>query len=192
MWFCRCDCGTKKEFIGSSLVDGNAKSCGCLMRETQSNRAENLAGKKFSRLTAIKRIVKNHKAIGWLCKCECGNESIVGKNTLTSGHTRSCGCLQKEIVRNLMSGSNHYNWKVDRSCVADKHNSSEYNRWKLAVYERDNFRCQCCRKVGTQLNAHHILGWAKHLFQRYNLDNGITLCKDCHVYIVHSHKRKAV
>jgi hypothetical protein len=35
----RCDCGTKKEYPLSSVVSGNAKSCGCLHRELASRRA---------------------------------------------------------------------------------------------------------------------------------------------------------
>lgn len=34
----------------------------------------------------------------WKCQCDCGNEIIVRPDSLTSGHTKSCGCLQKEIV----------------------------------------------------------------------------------------------
>ena len=30
----------------------------------------------------------------YLCKCDCGNETIVSKKNLTSGHTNSCGCLK--------------------------------------------------------------------------------------------------
>ena len=32
----------------------------------------------------------------WKCKCDCGNEKFVEYSKLVSGHTKSCGCLQKE------------------------------------------------------------------------------------------------
>ena len=32
----------------------------------------------------------------WRCKCDCGNETIVSKTHLRTGHTRSCGCLFTE------------------------------------------------------------------------------------------------
>ena len=30
----------------------------------------------------------------WLCKCDCGNEKVINRNELTSGRTKSCGCLR--------------------------------------------------------------------------------------------------
>lgn len=58
---------------------------------------KDLIGQKFSRLTVIRRAdvsqFGNHKLI---CRCDCGNEKIVYEYNLTSGKTRSCGCLQQE------------------------------------------------------------------------------------------------
>lgn len=62
---------------------------------------EDLTGKKFGRLTVIKR-VENHvqpsgkQYLQWLCKCDCGNETVVRGANLKRGHTQSCGCLIKE------------------------------------------------------------------------------------------------
>lgn len=56
-----------------------------------------ITGLKFGKLTALKR-VSNDKyghAI-WLCECECGNQISVLKSSLTTGRTRSCGCLFKQ------------------------------------------------------------------------------------------------
>lgn len=59
-----------------------------------------ITGKQFGYLTAIKQAGKTKSgSIKWLCKCVCGNEAIVGGWNLRSGHTKSCGCLQKAIVR---------------------------------------------------------------------------------------------
>ena len=55
-----------------------------------------LTGKKFGKLTVIKRVENQGKRTMWLCKCECGNETIVLGSNLTRLHTKSCGCLQKE------------------------------------------------------------------------------------------------
>lgn len=50
-----------------------------------------------SRLMVIKRVENNSRGQArWLCKCECGNEIIVEGRDLRNGHTKSCGCLQKE------------------------------------------------------------------------------------------------
>ena len=61
-----------------------------------------LTGKKFGRLTTIKRVgsYPNRSAM-WLCECECGTEKIINGYHLRSGHTKSCGCLSKEVTGNL-------------------------------------------------------------------------------------------
>ncbi len=43
----------------------------------------------------------------WLCKCECGNEKLVRKDHLTSGKTKSCGCLEKENLKKIMFQKTH-------------------------------------------------------------------------------------
>lgn len=56
----------------------------------------NLIGLKFGRLTVIGDGVHENWVHKWECKCECGNVVLVNTSKLTTGHTRSCGCLQKE------------------------------------------------------------------------------------------------
>jgi hypothetical protein len=59
-----------------------------------------LTGKKFGRLTVIKRdtSVDSKKGAFWLCRCDCGNEKSISSNALRNGATQSCGCLNKEII----------------------------------------------------------------------------------------------
>ena len=53
-----------------------------------------LTGKTFGELYVIEKSnVKKSNRVSWKCKCSCGNETIVITNHLTSGHTKSCGCL---------------------------------------------------------------------------------------------------
>lgn len=59
-------------------------------------------------------------------------------------------------------------------------NSSVYTRWREKVFERDDYTCQICGKRGGDLNAHHIKPFARYPELRTDLDNGITLCVDCH------------
>lgn len=64
-----------------------------------------LTGKQFGKLTVLcrdKEYQKKHKKNNacWRCQCECGNQITVIGSLLTSGHTKSCGCLHKEISRN--------------------------------------------------------------------------------------------
>lgn len=51
-----------------------------------------ITGIKFGRLTAISR----DYGYKWICVCDCGKTLSVDKNNLRSGHTKSCGCLEKD------------------------------------------------------------------------------------------------
>lgn len=59
-----------------------------------------LTGKRFGRLTVIERNEKTTKScsVYWKCICDCGNETIVSRNSLRSSHTKSCGCLFSENI----------------------------------------------------------------------------------------------
>jgi hypothetical protein len=62
----------------------------------------NLIGMKFGRLTVIEfSHVCNGGNAYWRCKCECGKTSIASAVNLKTNHTKSCGCLQKEIICKL-------------------------------------------------------------------------------------------
>jgi hypothetical protein len=53
-----------------------------------------LTGQRFGKLVAIKRVENNkHNKAQYLCRCDCGNETIVCGSVLKKGDTKSCGCL---------------------------------------------------------------------------------------------------
>ena len=58
-------------------------------------------------------------------------------------------------------------------------NSSEYKAWRKSVFERDNYTCVQCGNRGS-LHADHIKEFAFHPELRLSLENGRTLCVDCH------------
>lgn len=55
----------------------------------------------------------------------------------------------------------------------------EIRLWKEDVKKRDNFTCQWCG-AKDKLVAHHIKGFTKYPELRFVLDNGLTLCEECH------------
>lgn len=57
-------------------------------------------GEKYGKLTTLYVSGKNkHRAKIWHCICDCGNEIDVPSTSLTSGNTKSCGCLVREKAR---------------------------------------------------------------------------------------------
>ena len=63
---------------------------------------------------------------------------------------------------------------------SDYRGTPEYAEWRKAVFERDNYTCQDCLTIGGKLNAHHIHKFSKYPAERYLVENGITLCVQCH------------
>jgi hypothetical protein len=61
------------------------------------HRFKDLTGKQFGRLTAQWPAARVIGSTIWLCSCSCGNLKLVRLNKLTSGNTKSCGCLQKSF-----------------------------------------------------------------------------------------------
>lgn len=70
----------------------------------------------------------------------------------------------------------------------------KYRQWRDDVFMRDDFTCQECGQRGFILNAHHIKSFSS-ILQEYeittleealvceeiwNINNGITLCEECH------------
>lgn len=78
-------------------------------------------------------------------------------------------------------------WKGGISRVKNyKHyNCIKYKLWRSGIFERDNWICQTCGKRSCSgdpiyLEAHHIIRWSLNKKLRYTLNNGVTLCKECH------------
>lgn len=61
-----------------------------------------LIGKKYARLFVLEHAGtgRDRKAL-WRCQCDCGSICVVQGRRLKSGHTRSCGCINKELIANV-------------------------------------------------------------------------------------------
>lgn len=76
-------------------------------------------------------------------------------------------------------------WKGGAACGRAERATYEYNNWRKQVFCRDKYTCQCCGARNgfgymIELQAHHIKNWRDNAEQRYDVENGITLCVDCH------------
>ena len=86
-------------------------------------------------------------------------------------------------------GKNHPHWFKDRTQLKEPNKSLRWSKemkdWRKAVYKRDNYTCQMCGNRSSKdnaviLNAHHIERFVDNENLRFDINNGITLCEDCH------------
>lgn len=199
-YLCKCDCGNTKVVRYDCLTSNNTKSCGCSLKESAKknghNNFKNLTGKRFGRLIVLNLAEKTDKynTKYYLCKCDCGKEKIIRGSQLTTGKTKSCGCLNLELCSQRMKGENNWNHKnkgknhpnynpslTDKERL-DRRDLVENINWRKSIYEKDNYTCQKCKKRGNEikLNAHHINNYSSDTENRFNINNGITLCIECH------------
>lgn len=84
---------------------------------------KDLTGQKFGRLTVIEFSHCDGKHSFWKCMCECGNITIVRRNSLIKGATKSCGCYKKEF--------NVQQWENEdfRKMQSEKMTKQNEDRW---------------------------------------------------------------
>lgn len=105
-WHCRCNCGNEFDVIADNLKKRPHMTCNeCANKRRSENNRINVIGNKYGRLTIVE-IIPNTKPTKVKCVCDCGNEHIGDQADIISGHTQSCGCLQKERA----SESNTKDW----------------------------------------------------------------------------------
>ena len=91
-WNCVCECGNIILAKTYNLNRGGVLSCGCFR---DSVRIKIQVNQKFGKLTTISY---NGESV-WKCECECGEYCLVKSDKLSSGKTKSCGCLARQASK---------------------------------------------------------------------------------------------
>ena len=155
---------------------------------------KDLTGKKFGRLTVIKR-VPNSKSrhIVWLCKCDCGTEKIIRGCNLRRGYTKSCGCLNREQLIE-MGRKNRIGFGLANmgNCFCfyktqAKKRELDFGLTKDQFYEITQKDCYYCgAKPNNKLTGHNCYGeYVYNGLDRidntkgYTIDNVVPCCKTC-------------
>jgi len=158
---CMCDCGNLITAKSGSIRSGDTQSCGCLHRERSS---ENMA-----------RVNKTPAMI------ERQRKAFTGK-PLSDAAKKKVSEYQRSHRR---LGADNSQWKGGITPISFAiRNSTDYADWRMGVFRRDGFRCTTCgtvNKVGNNICAHHIRSFKDFPELRMDVDNGTTLCKECHL-----------
>ena len=100
---------------------------------------KDLTGNRYGRLVVTGQAPSKGGHIYWNCRCDCGNECQVESYHLRSGHTKSCGCIRKERMREKGRGlaGRRYGRLTVISPVEEADGSVKF--WKC--------RCDCGNEV---------------------------------------------
>lgn len=121
------------------------------------------------------------------CSKQCKIDSMIGKKYSLlvnmkkgrAGHLVSSDTRRK--IADSKRGDKSHFW---RGGVTEKNHllrtTLEYRLWRESVFERDNWTCLWCKVRGGKLNADHIKPFALYPELRLAIDNGRTLCLECH------------
>lgn len=107
-----------------------------------------LTGKRFGKLIVLYRAndyitkTSGRRHTSWHCKCDCGNELDVIGNSLKSGGTKSCGCLQKELKKKY----NTYDLSGEYGIGYTTKGEEFY--FDLEDYDKIKDYCWCINKQG--------------------------------------------
>lgn len=152
---------------------------------------KDLTGMVFHRLTVLEEapIGANWK-VRWKCRCECGTELITRAEQLTAGHTRSCGCLQKEAARRSgklgTKGPGVYAFNTLLTRYKKSAAIRGFN-WELSEEEFRALTSKDCFYCGSEPTA-FIVKSSVYLYNGidrinnnigYQLSNVISCCKYC-------------
>lgn len=133
----------------------------------------------------------SHVKKGWAryCSGKCAKNNSEWSNLASrfnSGKVRTPEARKKVSEAKILSpftrrGADNPAWKggVTPENTKIRH-SVEYRLWREAVFARDNFTCLECGIRGGELNADHIKPFALFPELRFAIDNGRTLCVQCH------------
>lgn len=110
-WKCRCDCGNYIYPTMNNLKRGHTTSCGCAKDDFIESCKIDVIGQRFGKLIIVEEIsIDNKHKRMVLCRCDCGNTHICSVSDLTTGHTMSCGCLNKSkgemFIEDLLKENN--------------------------------------------------------------------------------------
>lgn len=118
-----------------------------------------ITGGKFGRLTALKFVPDDSKFSKFLCVCECGTEKIIFAQSLIRGATQSCGCLQKENMKN----------RAKHGHTSHSGHSRTYASWS-SMMMRGEWGCHPSAKKYKEKGIGVIQEW--HNFENFLRDMG--------------------
>lgn len=186
LWVCWCKCG--KEWITNTRnILNYTMSCKyCRNKKIARKNTKDHTGEIFGiNCKVLEKLEESNKTYGLIMyKCECGICGdpfiIPSRRIFIQKACRKCSQRISRLRGKDHPSYNHSKTEEERKNVAkNRIICDEYRIFHQKVLKRDKYRCIIC-KNGKKRCVHHLDGfhWAKD--KRMDIDNCVTLCKECH------------
>lgn len=183
-----CTCGAPRP--GVKLTDLKCKTdrkwaCSKACESTTS--AQSFVGQRFGKFTITnvrhgtrKDTEKDANRVIFDAKCDCGCTVSYPKRLFTgeNGHRtlKSCGCEKLQRMKDICKDK----WD-GHTPIPQARATPEYFAWRKKVYKKYVGTCVCCGSKNRKgMEAHHLFGFSFFQHLKYDENNGILLCENCH------------
>ena len=176
------NCG--KKFMVKPYRKDTAKYCSskCVIPKSAGWNHETTGIMKSNKTSFKKGNIPWNKGTKGICKSwNKGTKGICKPNS--GSFKKGMRISPQTEFKKGMCGELSPSWQGGKTIGQKKRMLQEYKDWRLNVFKRDGFMCQICKQIGKELNAHHIKEWSKYPELRLEPNNGVTLCKECHLKI---------
>lgn len=132
-------------------------------------------------------VIANRGRVPKFCSIHCSVKNLQKPEIIKKRVLATIGYKRTAEQRAKVSGDKCYLWKGGITPINFAiRNSYEYKLWRTSVFQRDNYTCIWCGATSGNgktviLNADHIKPFAFFLEFRFDINNGRTLCKKCHL-----------
>lgn len=157
------------------------------MVKQKYNLSEEKRKQRSERMKGDKNPMKNPEFLKKMRQKQLGNKHALGHKLSEESRKKISETLKRkyksgELISPFAKmpvkyGKEAPNWKGGKTKLRL---ATKYKEWRKEILENDNFVCQICKKRGGKLHAHHLKKWNKYPKLRFDIHNGITICKECH------------
>ena len=147
-------------------------------------------GQKYNRLTVLEKLgYDKHNNRMYKCLCDCGNEIVLRGTAFTSGNTKSCGCLSKEVKKARRLPDNR--GVINHIILQYKRHARDRNlSWNLTYEQVEKIIQEPCFYCGTEKSNHKVTKNCKEGYDHNGIDridssvgyepnNVVSCCKIC-------------
>lgn len=136
---------------------------------------------KLDLILITENYIDAHQKLEFQCKCK--NHGFIIWANLSQGQIPRCKKCQ--LKYSWKRGKDHISWNPNRTDEERKNSRYGHDVWQKRVKKRDNYTCQLCgakESKDNSLSAHHKYNWRDYPDKRFDLNNGVALCRrPCHI-----------